>query len=82
VQDQSSAAAMGLLKTEFGSDGLYVGYDKRRRNCEKKTAMTAHKLEVCNRCIPTYSIANNVISIGVLRIEPHSGRFATRERSR
>jgi hypothetical protein len=82
VQEQASAASMGLMEAELSIDGPYVDVDKRRRNCGNKRAITPHKLAVWNRCIPTYSIANNVRSFDVLRIEPHSRRFATRKRSK
>jgi hypothetical protein len=78
VQDAASGAVGRLIPVELGIQSLYEDYDRRRRKRGGEKAVTPH-LQVWNKYPPTHNKADALTSVDVLRIEPHSGRFAKGE---
>jgi hypothetical protein len=81
VQDPALAAAMRLIPAEEDVGGLCDDLGHKRGQSKKENAVASHTVSVYDRCRLTYSKANNLTSIDVLRIKPHSKRFVTGKRS-
>jgi hypothetical protein len=82
MQDPVSAAAMRSIPVEFEIRSFYDSQDHGTKKSRSNKIVPPDVQLVCKGCTPTLKEANNSISVGVLRIEPHSGRSVTEERRR
>jgi hypothetical protein len=69
-----SAAEMGLIPVQFDSESFRNPDENMRKKSRDSKIVSSHVLSVCKIC--THSLKNaKSTSVGVLRIEPHSGHF-------
>jgi hypothetical protein len=86
VQDPVSAAEMGLIPVEFDSESFRNPDEHMSKTSRDGKIVPSDVLSVCKTCTPSLTNAKST-SVGVLRIEPHSGHFVigqggTQENSR
>jgi hypothetical protein len=72
VQGPQSATAMGLIPVELDIDSLYEVHCHGKRKGTSEKPVASHVHSVCtNQWTPPYNKAEEPLSVGALRIEPH-----------
>jgi hypothetical protein len=81
IQDPVSAAARGLIPVQFDFASFHNAQDHRSEKSRNDKIVPPNVQSVCNRQTPTITKVDKSTSVGELRIEPHSRRSVTGERS-